>query len=76
MTVDIDAARLARIEARLGEAAEAGHCRYGLHSQASALMTCIVPSPFTRDHMHFVDGAAGGYAMAARNLKEADAATA
>jgi hypothetical protein len=28
-----------------------------------------VPSPFTRDHMHFIDGAAGGYAMAAKNLK-------
>jgi Protein of unknown function (DUF3095) len=69
MTVDIDQQRLARIEARLADAARAGHCRYGLHRQDSALMTCIVPSPFTRDHMHFVDGASGGYAMAARNLK-------
>lgn len=76
MTVDINESRRARIEARLGEAAEAGHCRYGLHSQASALMTCIVPSPFTRDHMHFVDGAAGGYAMAARLLKQGGAAPA
>jgi hypothetical protein len=23
----------------------------------------------TRDHMHFIDGAAGGYAMASSNLK-------
>ena len=69
MTVDIGADRLARIEARLIEAGRAGHCRYGLHRQSSALMTCIVPSPFTRDHMHFIDGASGGYAMAARNLK-------
>jgi Protein of unknown function (DUF3095) len=69
MTVDIDQQRLARIEARLADAGKAGHCRYGLHRQDSALMTCIVPSPFTRDHMHFVDGASGGYAMAARNLK-------
>ena len=76
MTVDIDAARRARIEARLTAAAQAGHCRYGLHRQASALMTCIVPSPFTRDHMHFVDGAAGGYAMAALNLKQRSAAPA
>ena len=71
MTVDVDVEHLARIEKRLKEAAAAGHARYGLHKQSSALMTCIVPSPFTRDHMHFVDGAAGGYAMAARNLKEA-----
>lgn len=76
MTVDIDAARRDRIEARLAQAAEADHCRYGLHRQASALMTCIVPSPFTRDHMHFVDGAAGGYAMAALNLKQGSAAPA
>jgi hypothetical protein len=69
MTIDIDSARLARIESRLADAARADHCRYGLHRQNSALMTCIVPSPFTRDHMHFIDGASGGYAMAARNLK-------
>lgn len=74
MTVDVDAKHFALIERRLDEAAAAGYCRYGLHRQSSALMTCIVPSPFTRDHMHFVDGAAGGYAMAARNLKEAIAA--
>jgi len=74
MTVDVDAEHLALIKQRLDEAAAAGHCRYGLHRQASALMTCIVPSPFTRDHMHFVDGAAGGYAMAATNLKAALAA--
>lgn len=34
-------------------------------------MTCIVPTPMSRDHMHFIDGAAGGYAVAARNLKAA-----
>ena len=38
-------------------------------------MTCIVPSPMTRDHMHFIDGAAGGYAMAASNLKAKAGAT-
>ena len=32
-------------------------------------MTCIVPSHSERDHVHFVDGAAGGYAMAAAMLK-------
>ena len=31
---------------------------------------CIVPSPLADDHMHFIDGAAGGYAMAAANLKK------
>lgn len=71
MTVDISAARLERIEARLRQAAAAGVGHYGLHQQDSALMTCIVPTPMARDHMHFVDGASGGYAMAASKLKAA-----
>lgn len=70
MTLDIDAPGLARVEARLKAAAAAGICRYGLHAQSSALVTCIVPSITTRDHIHFVDGAEGGYAQAARQLKE------
>ena len=70
MTIDVDADRLRRIEARLEEAAAAGICRYGLHRQDSALMTCIVPTPLSHDHMHFIDGAAGGYAVAASQMKQ------
>ncbi len=73
MTIDIDAARSLAIERRLAEASRGGICRYGLHRQNSALMTCIVPSPLTRDHMHFIDGGSGGYAMAASRLKSAAA---
>lgn len=69
MTVDVDEARLAKIKARLEGAARDGICYYGLHEQDAALMTCIVPSPLSRDHMHFVDGAEGGYARAAMSLK-------
>ncbi|WP_027997814.1 DUF3095 domain-containing protein [Sinorhizobium arboris] len=71
MTIDVSIDRLCRIEERLQQGAAAGICRYGLHRQDSALMTCIVPTPMSRDHMHFIDGAAGGYAVAARNLKAA-----
>ncbi len=74
MTIDVDPERLRRIEARLDEAASAGICHYGLHRQDSALMTCIVPTPLSHDHMHFIDGAAGGYAMAAGRLKKQIAA--
>ena len=70
MTIDVDQERLRRIETRLEEAAGAGICRFGLHRQDSALMTCIVPTALSRDHMHFIDGAAGGYAMAASRLKK------
>jgi Protein of unknown function (DUF3095) len=69
MTIDVNDTDLARIEARLEQAASLGVCRFGLHKQASALITCIVPSPFTRDHMHFIDGASGGYAQAAIQMK-------
>lgn len=71
MTVDLNEAQLNRIESLLQTAAKAGVCRYGLHRQSEALMTCLVPSPFQRDHMHFIDGADGGYAMAAAQLKSA-----
>ena len=70
MTIDVDRQRLARIEALLEEAAAQGVCRYGLHRQENALITCFVVNPMQRDHMHFIDGAAGGYALAAAQLKE------
>jgi hypothetical protein len=70
MTIDVDPDRFRQIEARLEKAASAGICRFGLHRQDSALMTCIVPTPLSRDHMHFIDGASGGYAMAASRMKK------
>jgi hypothetical protein len=69
MTVDVDAAGLSRIEAMLADAAARNLCDYGLHRQDSALVTCIVPSALSRDHMHFIDGASGGYAEAAVRMK-------
>jgi len=69
MTIDVSDADYADIETRLEEAARQDICRYGLHRQASALVTCIVPSILNRDHMHFIDGASGGYAEAARHMK-------
>ncbi|MDK3020304.1 DUF3095 domain-containing protein [Pseudodonghicola flavimaris] len=69
MTLDCDAATRDRIETVLRRGAEAGLIRYGLFDQAEALVTCFVPSASRDDHMHFVDGAAGGYTEAARRLK-------
>lgn len=68
MTLDVDHDRLKRIEARLLQAEAEGTGLFGLHRQNSALMTCFVPTPMSRDHMHFIDGAEGGYAMAASML--------
>ncbi|MFZ5709641.1 MAG: DUF3095 domain-containing protein [Pseudomonadota bacterium] len=72
MTIDVAPQRLARIEARLSQAEADGTCRFALLPQDSALMTCIVPTPRARDHMHFIDGGSGGYAAVARLLKASD----
>jgi hypothetical protein len=58
------------LERRL--AAAAGTARYGLHRQNAAMMTCFAPHPSRSDHVHFIDGAEGGYAAAATALKSAD----
>jgi Protein of unknown function (DUF3095) len=54
---------------RLAAAAASGVVRYGLHRQDAAMMTCFTPSVMRSDHVHFIDGARGGYASAATALK-------
>src|SRR5512140_126598 len=54
---------------RLVAAASSGIARYGLHRQDAAMMTCFTPSALRSDHVHFIDGARGGYASAATALK-------
>jgi hypothetical protein len=54
---------------RLAGAAAKGTIRYGLHRQDAAMMTCFTPSALRSDHVHFIDGARGGYASAATALK-------
>jgi len=58
---------------RLADAAANGVVRYGLHRQDAAMMTCFTPSVMRADHVHFIDGARGGYASAATALKAAAA---
>jgi hypothetical protein len=58
---------------RLAAAAFNGTVRYGLHRQDAAMMTCFTPSVMRSDHVHFIDGARGGYASAATALKAAPA---
>jgi hypothetical protein len=70
MTLDCMPETADLIEAVLRQAEREGIADVGLYRQSAALMTCFVPSPTSSDHIHFVDGAAGGYAMAAQALKE------
>jgi Protein of unknown function (DUF3095) len=69
MTIDCTPALADRLEALLRGAEEDKIARFGIHRQGAALMTCFVPFPTRSDHVHFVDGASGGYAAAARALK-------
>ncbi|GAB4247692.1 MAG: DUF3095 domain-containing protein [Candidatus Methylacidiphilales bacterium] len=45
-----------------------GDLAYGIHVSKASLITCVVLER-NRRHFHFVDGADGGYAMAAKALK-------
>lgn len=67
MTLDCSQELADRIETLLAETARGGVALYGLHRQPDALMTCFTPTVFGH-HFHFIDGAAGGYAMAAKGL--------
>ena len=69
MTLDCTQDFADKIELRLAQARLNNIVRFGLHRQSAALMTCIVPSISEGNHFHFVDGAAGGYALAAQQLK-------
>jgi len=52
---------------------ERGRLVYGLDVSAEATITCLVVR-HEQEHVHFVDGADGGYAHAAKALKEREAA--
>ncbi len=69
MVIDCTPALADEVEAMLSEAAAAGTVRYGLHRQDKAVMTCFTPNPVDPGHVHFIDGAAGGYTTAAIALK-------
>ena len=69
MTLDCTPALADRIEQQLAKAARENIVRFGMHRQPAAIMTCIVPSITESNHVHFVDGAAGGYALAAQRLR-------
>lgn len=69
MTLDCDAETVTRLETLLSVAEAAGTVSYGMHTQDEAMMTCIVPSIMDDNHVHFIDGASGGYTQAATAIK-------
>ncbi len=69
MTLDCSPAVRDRVITLLQQGRSAGHIRFGVHEQDAAMVTCIVPSAMRDDHVHFVDGASGGYTEAAADLQ-------
>jgi hypothetical protein len=68
MTLDCSNEFADALEKRLQAASDIAE--YGAFRQEHALLTCYAPSITDRSHVHFVDGAGGGYAMAAQAMKE------
>lgn len=68
MTFDCDDATLDWVRKFLDDAKIAGKIKYGISIQSEAFLTCIVIAPTKDDHVHFVDGASGGYSAASKML--------
>jgi hypothetical protein len=68
MVIDLTEAQSQALREHLEAERRAGRLAFGTHSSSHALMTCLVRDLRTR-HVHFIDGADGGYALAARELK-------
>jgi len=68
MVISGTAQKRRALEAALNALERAGNIVYGLHVSAAAQITCLV---FNRnvEHVHFVDGAGGGYCLASVQLK-------
>jgi hypothetical protein len=68
MVLDLSNEELDRLKACLQSERDQKRIAFGVHEAPAALMTCLVRS-YEGDHMHFVDGAGGGYALAAKQMK-------
>lgn len=68
MVLDVSARELAGILEYLELERSSGQVVYGHQISESALMTCFIQD-FSGNHIHFVDGSDGGYALAAKQLK-------
>ncbi len=69
MVIDGSEAQYQELQSYLENRYRQHRLAYGMHKSSEALLTCIVFS-YNGNHMHFVDGSDGGYALAARGLKQ------
>jgi len=60
------------LELALDKRYKSGQITYGIHTSSQALMTCLVFN-LAGNHVHLIDGADGGYALAAKQMKQQSA---
>jgi hypothetical protein len=70
MVLDCTRSDVSAIEQTLEQFRQKGKITYGLHEADSALMTCLVFNLSDSEHVHFIDGSDGGFAIAAKQLKQ------
>ena len=69
MVIAVDREQRVRLLEWLQQQHSAGRLVYGVHVSDAALMTCLV-TDYVNNHVHFLDGDKGGYALAAQGLKQ------
>lgn len=69
MTLDCSQAQIALLKFYLDTQTRENKVKYGIYENDSALITCYVEGLRQGEHIHFIDGADGGYAAASEQLK-------
>ena len=69
MVLDVSESQAGSIERYLEHEHDAGRLIYGIQLADTALMTCLVFSLEGSEHVHFIDGSDGGFAIAAKGFK-------
>ncbi|MDY6805444.1 MAG: DUF3095 domain-containing protein [Cyanobacteriota bacterium] len=69
MVIPADETQIEKLENYLEAQYQKGKLVYGLHISQNALITCAVFQE-SGNHISFIDGADGGYALAAKAMKE------
>ncbi|MCI5050500.1 MAG: DUF3095 domain-containing protein [Rickettsiales bacterium] len=70
MVVDCSKEQADKVEKYLNELHARGLIAYGVHYSDTAILTCFFESAESNGHVHFIDGNDGGYAVAAKQLKQ------
>ena len=70
LVIDVTAQQADELEDYLNRAALQGDLAFGTWRSDAALMTCLLFDMKQSLHVHFIDGADGGYTRAARKLKQ------